>query len=148
MNRETIEEIKNTDFLKRVFSFKSNDEKDFSVMFKSKREMKKYEHIKWLYLSDNKYAKLIGVMEEGFVFKIDEDFDKDIFSFSFFNIPFDFFRLSAIESGKSEVDYLAKNDLYRSDLGKYIAWCNENGYNIEKRNLTLLQDSINILNTK
>lgn len=83
MNKEIITEIKETDFLSRVFAFKSDDEKDFAVMFKSKKEMKKYSHIKWLYLSDNKYAKLIGIMEEGFIFTIDEDFDKDIFGLSF-----------------------------------------------------------------
>lgn len=137
MDRETIEEIKNTDFLRRVFFFKSNNEKDFSFMFESKREIKKYAHIKWLYLSDNKYAKLIGVMEEGFVFTIDEDFDNDIFSFSFF-------RLSAVDAGKSEVDYLTNNELYRSDLEKYVAWCNTNGYKIEKRDTRLLQESLSI----
>lgn len=142
MNKDIIKEIKETDFLRRVFAFKSDDEKDFSIMFKSKKEMKKYSHIKWLYLSDNKYAKLIGIMEEGFIFTIDEDFDKDIFGLSFFDIPFDFFRLSVISTGKPELDYLSENNLYRSDLEKYVEWCNKNGYKTEKRNIRLLQESI------
>lgn len=37
MNKDIIKEIKETDFLRRVFAFKSDDEKDFSVMFKSKK---------------------------------------------------------------------------------------------------------------
>lgn len=132
MNKEIIKEIKEKDFLRRVFAFKSDDEKDFSIMFKNKKEIKKYSHINWLYLSDNKYAKLIGIMEYGFVFSIDEDFD----------IPFAFFRLSVIAAGKPEVDSLAKNNLYRSDLEKYVEWCNKNGFKVEKRDIRLLQDSI------
>lgn len=142
MNKEIIKEIKEKDFLRRVFAFKSDDEKDFSIMFKNKKEIKKYSHINWLYLSDNKYAKLIGIMEYGFVFSIDEDFDKDVFSCSFFDIPFAFFRLSVITAGKPEVDSLAKNNLYRSDLEKYVEWCNKNGFKVEKRDIKLLQDSM------
>lgn len=33
MNQEIIEEIKETDFLKRAFFFESDDEKDFNYVF-------------------------------------------------------------------------------------------------------------------
>lgn len=142
MNKEIIKDIKKTDFLNRVFGFKSDNEKDFLTMFRSKREIKKYSDIQWLYLSHNKYAKLIGITSSDFIFAIDEDFDKDIFSFSFFDIPFSFFRLSVTEIGKSWVESLSQNDIYRDDLEKYVKWCNENGYKLEKRDVKLLQESI------
>lgn len=147
MNKEIIKEIKETDFLSRVFEFKSDDEKDFLTMFKSKREMKKYSDIQWLYLSNNKFASLIGITGENFVFAIDEDFDKDIFSFSFFDIPFSFFRLSVTEVGKSWGESLSQNDAYRNDLEKYVEWCNKNGHKLEKREVKLLNDSL-ILKSK
>lgn len=145
MNKAIIKEIKNKDFLKRVFAFKSDEEADLLCMFEN--EMKKYSDIEWLYLSYNKYAKLIGIMKEGFIFKIDEDLDTDIFCISFFDIPFSFFRLSVIEAGLPEIDTLVKNDLYREDLRKYLDWCNINKYNIEERDFKLLKDSIDKLNS-
>lgn len=41
MNKEIIKEIKETDFLSRVFAFKSDDEKDFFYMFEDKNDIKK-----------------------------------------------------------------------------------------------------------
>lgn len=56
MNKEIIKEIKETDFLSRVFAFKSDDEKDFFYMFEDKNDIKKYSSVKWLYSSYNRYA--------------------------------------------------------------------------------------------
>lgn len=91
MNKEIIKEIKETDFLSRVFAFKSDDEKDFFYMFEDKNDIKKYSSVKWLYSSYNRYAKLIGVTDHNFIFSIDDDFEQDILCVSFFDIPFLFF---------------------------------------------------------
>ena len=141
MNKEIIKEIKEADFLSRVFAFKSDDEKDFFYMFEDKNDIKKYSSVKWLYSSYNRYAKLIGVTDHNFIFSIDDDFEQDILCVSFFDIPFLFFRLS-VEVGKNHITTLAENNQYRADLEKYVEWCNKKGFKIEKRDIRLLQESI------
>lgn len=142
MNKDIIKKIKEIKFLSRVFAFKSDNKDDFFYMFEDKNDIKKYSSVKWLYLSYNRYAKLIGITDHNFIFSIDDDFEQDILCFSFFDIPFLFFRLSVTEVGKSWVESLSENDVYRYDLEKYVKWCNENGYKLEKRDVKLLQESI------
>ena len=54
-------------------------------MFESEDQKKEFSYIDWLYWSDHPYATLIGIMKNGAIFTIDDEFEQDIICSSFFD---------------------------------------------------------------
>lgn len=142
MKQEIIEEIKETDFLKRAFFFESDDEKDFNYFFADDNQKLQFSHIKWLYMSEHIYATLVGLMPDDSIFTIDDEFEQDIICSSFFDIPFVFAELSVRNSSNPKKSLL--NDIkYKQDLDdlkKYVEWCIFNNYPLKEQYLNYFSD--------
>lgn len=137
MNKNIIRQIKNTDFLKMAFWFQSDNPTDFNDMFENEDQRKEFSHIDWLYWSDHPYATLIGIMKNGAIFTIDDEFEQDIICSSFFDIPFIFAELSVKNSSEPKKSLI--NDIkYKEDaddLKQYIQWCIINNYPLKEERL-------------
>jgi len=141
MNKNIIDTIQKEEFLKRAFWFQSNDPDDFDDMFENEAQKKQFSHIDWLYWSDHPYATLIGIMENGSIFAIDDEFEQNVLTDYFFNIPFIFTKL-IIKDYSNPKKALLENELYKSnlaDLIKYTKWCKENNIKIDDQYLDILK---------
>ena len=137
MYEKIIEEIKETPFLKRIFFFETSDPKDFNCMFINEEQKSEFNHIDWLYMAEHTYATLIGIMKNGDIFTIDNEFDQSILCDSFFSIPFVLAELS-VSNYKDRKKAFLTDAFYSDDvkdLKKYIEWCEENNFKLRKEDI-------------
>lgn len=112
-------------------------------MFINKEQKNEFSEIEWLYWSEHPYATLVGIMKNGDIFTIDNEFDQSILCDSFFSIPFVLAELS-VSNYKDRKKAFLTDAFYSDDvkdLKKYIEWCKENNFKLRKKDIDWINNN-------
>jgi len=138
--KETIQLIKTDEKFRQVFHFETDSKKNFNYMLPDKELREQFSFVNWIYMSTLSQATLIGTLENGEVFTMDDEGSTFILCNSFFEIPFNVIDIYfMVENPKDILHNNPKNKEYLENLKFYSQWCTNNNITINDKYLDILK---------
>lgn len=109
-------------------------------MLPDKELREQFSFVNWIYINTLSQVTLIGTLENGEVFTMDDEGSTFILCNSFFEIPFNIINIYFIvDNPKDILQNNPKNKKYLENLKFYNEWCINNNIKINDKYLDILK---------